>query len=137
MQAFKIIEQEGRYIWVAHPGTVNPAGLGFSPISFSTEDAAKADWDIYLKSSSDGDGRTLRTMEQLKTLLRVAAEACPECNGASIPTPQCQKEDASSCNWYADIDSDGPVNCSECLKSAITALQAAYNIIQCSAVGKT
>ncbi|TCF96469.1 hypothetical protein BZM26_37450 [Paraburkholderia strydomiana] len=129
MQAFKIIEQDGRYIWVAHPGIMNPSGLGFSPIGFSTEDAAKADWEIYLKSPSNGNGRTLRTREQIETLLRVAAEACPECNGVSAPAPQWQKEDASGCNWYVHIDSDVPDNCSKGLENAIMALKAAYNLI--------
>ncbi|MEZ2311075.1 hypothetical protein AB6809_30960 [Paraburkholderia sp. RCC_158] len=129
MEALKIIEQDGRYIWVAHPATTNPGGVGFSPISFSTEDAAKADWDIYLRSPGDGKGRTLRTREQIETLLRVAAETSPECNGASLPSPQWQKEDASGCNWYVDMDTGDPVKCLKYLESAIIGLQAAYNLI--------
>ncbi len=128
MAPFRIIEQDGRYIWAVHPATVNLSGFGFSPVSFSTEDAAKADCEVYLRSKRDGSGRTLRSAEQIGALLRVAAEACPECNGAAIPAPQWQKDDASACNWYMDVAGDDLVNCWSCLEGAITALQAAYNL---------
>jgi hypothetical protein len=90
--------------------------------------AAKADWNIYVKSHGDGKGRTLRTRKQIEALLNVAGETCAECNGASLPRAQCQNEDATGCNWYVDIDSDTADNCSKCLLSAIIALQAAYNL---------
>lgn len=127
MQAFRITEQDGRYFWVVNPATMHPTGLGFSPIGFSTEDAAKVDCEVYLKSDRDGSGRTCRSAEQIAALLHIAAEACPDCNGASIPAPQWQKDDASGCNWYVNVDSD--VNCLSCLQAAIMALQAAYNLV--------
>lgn len=128
MQVFKIIEQDGRYIWTVNPATMKTSGFGFSPITFATKEAAEADLHIYLKSQPDGEGRTIRTQTQLASLLKVAAETCPECDGFSLPTPQRQEADANGCTWHVAADTAGISGCISCMEHAITALQAAYNI---------
>lgn len=129
MEAFKVVAQDdSRYVWVVHPAAAEPDGIGFSPVSFSTEEAAKADLNIYLNSVRDGNGRTIRTNAQIEALLSTAAEVYPDCRGVSLFIVKRQKNDTADCNWYVDANSADVAKCVSRMEGAIAALQKAYSI---------
>lgn len=123
--------ENGRWEWVifAVQDDLTRGKLAISVISFPSRLDAQTDLQQHVTAPLDESGRGIRSKEEIRELIRLAATACDDCNDAYFGGVYWHERDASGCNWsISTINGQDWAGCMDCMRPAATRLRETYNI---------
>ena len=130
--AIELVETDGgRWDWaiVAINEDFTPGKLAVSAISFASRADAQIDAQEHLVADVGPDGRAIRTKDQLRNLIRLAADECQDCEDTFFGDIYWHAHDEMGCNWSVSTASGRDwSSCIDCLQPAATSLRQIYNI---------
>jgi hypothetical protein len=121
----------GRWLWVIHAPHEGISGgrIDTAPISFPDKADAVLDLEQHLAAARDGTGRLVRSKDEIKDLIRLAATACEDCHDTYFGGVVWHEADPDGCNWtVSSAQGDDWAGCMDCLHQMAVRLRQTYNI---------
>lgn len=121
----------GRWTWeiAEMDDAISLSRKYWSPVSFESDEDANRDMSEHLAATLDETGRRIRTKDQIQELIRMAAQACPDCDGVYFGGVYRHARDRDGCNWgistMAGIDW---ATCYACVNEAAIEIRRAYSV---------
>lgn len=126
-----IKQEDGRWIWTVMSvnDDAGSGAVGQSILSFSTNEEARLDLDAHFAAPLTGNGRRIRSKEDIQALIRVAASMCKDCTDSYFGGVYWHEPDNTGCNWSVSCISGADWRgCMDCIHAAAVDLREQYNI---------